>query len=69
MNGAEKHFGHRLVAAFGDPGRAEIAATHVQTDSQIFRFAFQRFVQHAGIGARQLVCIVAALSNLAALIV
>ncbi len=41
----------------------------MQTDGQILRLAFQRLVQHPGIGTRQLVRVIATLADLAALIV
>src|ERR1700722_14694055 len=45
----EQNFGDRLVAAFGNPGRAEIAAADVRGDRDVGRLAFQRAVDDAGV--------------------
>src|SRR5262249_42423537 len=54
----------RLIAAFGNPGRAEIAAAHVGGHRHVAGAAFERLVDYARVDLRQLVDILAALARL-----
>ena len=56
----EQHLGHRLVAAFGDPGALEVAAAQVHADGHAGRPLGDRGVDEPRVAARQLVGIVAA---------
>ena len=69
VNAAEQHLGYRLVAALGDPSRAEVTATHVQANGQILRLPFQGLIQNVGIDARQFIRIFAAIANLLSLFI
>ena len=59
----EQQIGDRLIAARGDEGRAEIAATHMRRDDEVARPALQRGIDHAGIDLALLVRIVAAVGQ------
>ena len=64
VDGVEQHLGHRLVAARGDEGRAEIAAAQMHGDGHVGGNVRHRRVDHPRIGGRQLVRILAAVAHL-----
>ena len=61
---AEQRLGHRLVAAGGNPGRAEIAAADMHGDRQVGRPAVERGIDRPGIALLQPVDVVAARARL-----
>src|SRR6516162_7776566 len=65
---SQQRLRHRLIAALGNPGRAEIAATDVGGDGHIGRLALERGIDHAGVDRLQLVDIRNALARLAQLV-
>ncbi len=61
---AEQVLGHRLVAAGGNPGRAEIAAADMRRDRHVRGLGFERLVDGAGIGLLQVIDVEAAIPRL-----
>src|SRR5262249_18296891 len=51
----EQNLRHRIVAALGGPGAAEVAAADMHTHGHVGRTVFDTLVNQFGIGARQLV--------------
>ena len=59
----EQHLGHRLVAAFGDPGALEVAAAQVHADRHAGGAPGDRRIDQSRVAAGQLVRIVSALAR------
>src|SRR6187431_3203391 len=58
---SEQGFCHGLIAAFGNPGRAEIAAADMRGDDHVRRLRGERGVDHLGVSLLQTGRIVAAI--------
>ena len=61
---AEQRFGDRLVAAFGNPGRAEVAAADMRRDHHVGGLAFEHRIDDAGIILLQPIGVQAAIAGL-----